>query len=92
MDILMEEYQESVKGRIEQGYLLPGQSHMLYHYNDILHQMEGFATVLFAGLSQRTVDFHPRAMADFAVLLKEAFGADAVLGFVDRDNPVFTFD
>ncbi|MBQ8732922.1 MAG: hypothetical protein IJY76_00285, partial [Anaerotignum sp.] len=32
MDILTEEYQESVKGRIEQGYLLPGQSHMLYTY------------------------------------------------------------
>lgn len=35
MDILTEEYRESVKGRIAQGYLLPGQSNMLYDYTEI---------------------------------------------------------
>ncbi|MBQ5708996.1 MAG: transcription-repair coupling factor, partial [Anaerotignum sp.] len=83
MDILMEEYQESVKGRIEQGYLLPGQSHMLYHYNDILRQMEGFTTVLFAGLSQRTVDFRPKALVDFAVRSTPSFQQRADL-FVEE--------
>ena len=83
MDILTEEYQESVKGRIEQGYLLPGQSHMLYTYGEILHQMEGFATVLFAGLSQRTVDFHPKALADFAVRSTPSFQQRADL-FVEE--------
>lgn len=83
MDILTEEYQESVKGRIEQGYLLPGQSHMLYSYGEILHQMEGFATVLFAGLSQRTVDFHPKVLADFAVRSTPSFQQRADL-FVEE--------
>ena len=44
MDILTEEYHESVKGRIAQGYLLPGQSNMLYDYTEILRQAEGFAS------------------------------------------------
>lgn len=73
MDILMEEYQESVKGRIAQGYLLPGQSRMLYDYTAILRQAESFATVLFAGLSQRTADFNPKVMADFAVRSTPSF-------------------
>ena len=73
MDILMEEYQESVKGRIAQGYLLPGQSQMLYDYTAVLRQAESFATVLFAGLSQRTVDFHPKVIVDFAVRSTPSF-------------------
>ena len=83
MDILTEEYQESVKGRIEQGYLLPGQSHMLYRYADILQQMNGFTTVLLAGLSQRTADFHPKSMADFAVRSTPSFQQRADL-FVEE--------
>ena len=83
MDILTEEYQESVKGRIEQGYLLPGQSHMLYRYTDILQQMECFQTILFAGLSQRTADFQPKAMVDFAVRSTPSFQQRADL-FVEE--------
>ncbi len=60
MDILTEEYRESITGRIAQGYLLPGQSNMLYDYTEILRQMDGFATVLLAGLNQRMTDFCPK--------------------------------
>ena len=70
MDILMQEYQESLKGRIAQGYLLPGQSGMVYDYTAILRQAEGFATVLFAGLNQRTADFHPKVATDTSRFLK----------------------
>lgn len=73
MDILMQEYQESIKGRIAQGYLLPGQSGMVYDYTAILRQAEGFATVLFAGLNQRTADFRPKVMVDFAVRSTPSF-------------------
>ena len=51
---------------------------------DVLFPIDGFVSV--NGESVRA------AMADFAALLKETFGVDAVMGFVDRDNPVFTFD
>lgn len=73
MDTVTAEYQESVKARIAQGYLLPAQSKMLYDYTDILHQAASFATVLLAGLSQRTVDFHPRMAVDFAVRSTPSF-------------------
>ncbi|MDO4530762.1 MAG: transcription-repair coupling factor [Bacillota bacterium] len=83
MDILAEEYQESVKGRIEQGYLLSGQSRMRYSYGEILGQMEGFAKVLFAGLSQKTADFRPKAMVDIAVRSTPSFQQRADL-FVEE--------
>lgn len=67
MDILTEEYRESVKGRIAQGYLLPGQSNMLYDYTEILRQAESFAELLLAGLNQKTVDFRPKTMVNLSV-------------------------
>lgn len=73
MDTLMTEYAESIKGRIAHGYLLPGQSHMLFQYGEILRQAEDFATVLLAGLSQRTADFRPKWRVDFAVRSTPSF-------------------
>ncbi|MBQ7103821.1 MAG: transcription-repair coupling factor, partial [Anaerotignum sp.] len=52
-------------------------------YGEVLRQMEGFDTVLLAGLSQRTVDFHPKAMADFAVRSTPSFQQRADL-FVEE--------
>lgn len=73
MDILMEEYRESIKGRIAQGYLLPGQSRMLYDYTAILRQAEQFPAVLFAGLSHRASDFEPRTEVDIPVRSTPSF-------------------
>lgn len=73
MNTLMEEYRESMKGRISQGYLLPGQASLLYDYTDILRQSEAFAKVLFAGLNQRTADFHPKSKVSFAVRSTPSF-------------------
>ena len=73
MDILTEEYRESVKGRIAQGYLLPGQSNMLYDYTEILRQAEGFAELLLAGLNQKTVDFRPKTMVNLSVRSTPSF-------------------
>ena len=52
--------------------------------SDVLFPVDGFV-----GVNEGAVR---AAMEEFAILLKEVFGADAVLGFVDRENPVFTFD
>ena len=73
MDILTEEYRESVKGRIAQGYLLPGQSNMLYDYTEILRQAEGFAELLLTGLNQKTVDFRPKTMVNLSVRSTPSF-------------------
>ena len=73
MDTLMAEYQESVKGRIAQGYLLPGQSNMLYDYAEILRQTEHFATVLFAGMNQRTAEFRPKTTVQLSMRSTPSF-------------------
>ncbi len=67
MDTLRQEYEESMKGRIAQGFLLPAQSKLLFDYLDILRQAEDFDRILLAGISQRTPHFQPKAQADFAV-------------------------
>ncbi len=73
MDTLTEEYNESVKGRIAQGYLMPGQSRMFFDYTELLRQAEGFSAVLLAGLSQRAADFSPECIADFAARSTPSF-------------------
>ncbi len=73
MAAITEEYGESMKGRIGQGYLLPGQAKLLFDYTDILRQGEKFGRILLAGLSQRTVDFEPKVKVDFAVRSTPSF-------------------
>ena len=74
MDVLEEEYQQSITGRISRGYLLPGQSKMIYDYTEILRQTEAFVTLLLAGLLQRTADFSPVCSIDFSVRSTPSFG------------------
>ncbi len=73
MDTLQQEYEESMKGRIAQGFLLAGQSELLFDYTALLQQAEGFASVLLSGLSQRAPHFHPKAQVNFAVRGTPAF-------------------
>ncbi|WP_304507108.1 transcription-repair coupling factor [Anaerotignum sp.] len=73
MATVMEEYGESMKGRIAQGYLLPGQAKLLFDYTDILRQGERFGRILLAGLNQRTADFAPKVKVDFAVRSTPSF-------------------
>ncbi len=73
MDTLAAEYEESMKGRIVQGYLMPGQSKMLFDYTELLRQAQGFATVLLAGLSQRAADFRPKVLTEIAVRSTPSF-------------------
>ncbi len=73
MNAVMAEYEESVKGRIAQGYLLPGQAKILFDYMDILRQGEGFRRILLAGLSQRTIDFHPKVSVNIAARSTPSF-------------------
>ncbi|MDD4843928.1 MAG: transcription-repair coupling factor, partial [Anaerotignum sp.] len=73
MAAITQEYGESMKGRIAQGYLLPGQAKLLFDYTDILRQGEKFGRILLAGLSQRTADFEPKVKVDFAVRSTPSF-------------------
>ena len=73
MATLLEEYQESVRGRIEKGYLLPSQGALLYDYTDILRQADGFEQILLAGLSHRALDFKVRQTVSFTVRSTPSF-------------------
>lgn len=73
MATVMEEYGESMKGRIAQGYLLPGQAKLLFDYTDVLRQAERFGRILLAGLNQRTLGFDPKFKVDFAVRSTPSF-------------------
>jgi len=73
MNAVMEEFGESMKGRIAQGYLLPGQAKLLFDYVDILRQGERFGRILLAGLTQRTADFEPKTKVNFAVRSTPSF-------------------
>ncbi len=73
MDTLRQEYEESMKGRIAQGFLLPTQSQILFDYEDILIQAKPFATLLLAGLSTKTPHFEPKERVDFVVKTTPSF-------------------
>ena len=73
MHTIAAEYEESMKGRIAQGYLLPAQGGLLFGYEDILHRASKFSQVLLAGISQKATDFRPKWKADFAVKSTPSF-------------------
>lgn len=73
MSAVMVEYGESVKGRISQGYLLPGQAKLLFDFTDILRQAEKFGRILLAGLNQKTAEFDPKVKVNFAVRSTPSF-------------------
>ena len=52
--------------------------------SDVLFPIDGFVSV--------NGDAVRAAMADFAAMLKDICGVDAVLGFVDKDHTTFTFE
>ncbi|WP_317855485.1 transcription-repair coupling factor [Chakrabartyella piscis] len=79
METVMDEYSESMKGRIAEGYLLPKQSELLFSYAEVLHKMDGFVTVLLAGLNQRAVDFSPKEMVHFMAHTTPSFGNQLTL-------------
>lgn len=73
LQTLREEYEESIRGRITQGFLLPEQSNLLFDQTSFLRQTEQFSSVLLSGISQRTPGFAPKAQLSFSVKSTPAF-------------------
>jgi transcription-repair coupling factor (superfamily II helicase) len=67
MDVLFEEYSESIKSRIEGGYLLPSQGKMLFDYTDIVKQSQKFSCVLLSTVAQNIGDFQVQDTVHFSV-------------------------
>lgn len=72
-DILFAEYSESMKSRIERGYLLPSQSNVMFDYIAFLKEAETFSQVLFTTITQNIPHFKPKEILSFSVKATAAF-------------------
>ena len=61
------EFEESIKNRIQKGYMLPKQMNMVYSYAEIIAKTSAFKTVFLANIAHSVKDFSVSAMIDIAV-------------------------
>ena len=66
-ETIAEEFAESMKNRIEKGYLLPAQAELLVPYAQMLRGTERFARVLLATFASGVRDFVVQETAAFSV-------------------------
>ncbi len=64
---VLDEFAESIKGRIEKGYMLPSNANMVYNYQDILQKTSKFTEVLFTGIVKNIKDFKLKSSYEFLV-------------------------
>ena len=57
IDVVIEEYGESVKHRLESGRLLPAQAHVLMQWGSVLQKSEKFYRVLYSSIVGKLEDF-----------------------------------
>ncbi len=73
MDTLFAEYTESMKQRLEKGYILPSQSKLLFDYMHILQQASHFSQILLTTVSQKVPHFHLKDTLSFSVKSSPSF-------------------
>ena len=61
------EFEESIKTRLEKGYLLKNQANMIFDYGQLLYKIDKYDTVLLNTLSTNIKDFTPRESVNFNV-------------------------
>jgi len=54
---LFKEFNESVKGRIEKGYMLPEMAEVIYNYNDMLKIAQNYNVVIMSSITGSVPDF-----------------------------------
>lgn len=72
MDVIFTEYTESMKGRIEKGYILPTQD-LLFDYVHILKEASAFSEILLTKISQKTPAFTVKDSFFFSIKSAPAF-------------------
>lgn len=61
------EFRESMMGRLEKGYILPGQADAVYSYREIAGKLQSERLVLLSTMEYRQSLFIPKVKADFTV-------------------------
>lgn len=72
-DTVYEEFAESVKSRLQSGYILPRQAELIFDINDIYSFSSKFREVLFCAVTQSVPDFKIKGISNFAVKASAAF-------------------
>ncbi|HIT72465.1 transcription-repair coupling factor [Tyzzerella sp. An114] len=70
---IFDEYSESIKSRIEKGYLLPNQSTMVFDYHDILKFAEKKTQILFTTVTVNIKDFNIKDIINIAGKTSSSF-------------------
>lgn len=73
MDTIFTEYSESMKERIEKGYILPTQGNILFDYIHILKEASHFSEILITTISQKAPYFSVKNTFFFSVKSAPAF-------------------
>jgi len=66
-DAVETEFRESMIGRIEKGYILPGQMDVIYGYKHIMSMLSRKNTVLISTMETKNVPIIPKKKYDFTV-------------------------
>ena len=61
------EFREGMIGRIEKGYILPGQMDVIYGYKDVLNILSKKSTLLISTMEPRNSHISPKRKYDFTV-------------------------
>jgi len=69
----IQEFEESMKGRLEKGYILPLQLEAIFGYEDILSSIEKFDIVLMSMLTHTIRDFNIKNNLQFPVKSMNSF-------------------
>ncbi len=64
---VLNEFSESIKGRIEKGYMLPSSAGMVYSYDEVLFKSSCFREILLSGLVRNIYGFKPKSVYDFII-------------------------
>lgn len=70
---VISEFEDSMKGRLEKGYILPRQCETIFRYEDILNSIENFDIVLLTMLTRTAGDFLLKELIQFPVKSVESF-------------------
>ena len=73
------EFSESMKQRLEKGYILPGQLKELFLEKEILGKLEGFSCVALGALDNKSCGLHQKAQFSISVKSVNAYNSSVEL-------------
>lgn len=62
---VLQEFNESIKNRLEKGFLLSSQADIIFQYEDILYALRPYSCILLAMLAHRIDDFKLKSIVHF---------------------------